>query len=132
VPPQSLNLSWNRLGDEGVCAVAGGVPQSAALRELHLSSTSCSDEAAFALTRALDLEAGSVLEVLSLDGNRIGEEGLRALRGAADAREGALSVIATGLTGTVFLDDEGHPWSGPLPGASSTKVFEAAQGAGRG
>jgi len=72
----TLILACNKLGPEGVAALAVGLPQAASLTELDLQSTAAGDAGARALSEALQLEgAPTALKVLRLDDCAIGAEG---------------------------------------------------------
>ena len=76
----SLNLGFNRLGDEGVVALLDGLKSNESLRTLGIGDCNISDEGAIALASLL--EHGSHLKDLFLQGNGIGEAGLMAVANA--------------------------------------------------
>ena len=76
----SLNLGFNRLGDEGVVALVDGLKSNGSLRKLFIGDCNISDDGAIALASLL--EHGSHLKDLFLQGNGIGEAGLMAVANA--------------------------------------------------
>ena len=85
-----MSLGW---GDEEAKVVAGALGTAAACRELELNDNRIGDEGMAALAASLRAGAAPQLAFLDLYGNRIGDEGAAALAaslraGAAPPREG--------------------------------------------
>ena len=79
---EHLNMSNNLLGDQGVHALFGRHHALHGLRELELYR----NDIGAAGARALAWQAGEAITALSLNSNRLGDEGFRHLMGSANLR----------------------------------------------
>jgi Ran GTPase-activating protein (RanGAP) involved in mRNA processing and transport len=77
---QTLNLTWNKIGDDGAVALAAGLKVNSSLQTLNLTWNKIGDEGAVALAEAL--KDNKSLQTLALCKNQIGDEGAKALAGA--------------------------------------------------
>ena len=69
----TLDLSYNRLGDVGAVCLAGGFKRYSCLKQLHLNSNSVGNDGAMALARCL--QTCNQLATLNLSDNEIGDSG---------------------------------------------------------
>ena len=69
----TLDVSYNRLGDVGAVCLAGGLKHCSCLKQLHLNSNFVGDDGAMALARCL--QTCNQLTTLNLSDNEIGDSG---------------------------------------------------------
>lgn len=94
----SLNLTCNKIGDEGAAAIAGS-PTLSHLTSLDLGSNEIGDDGAVAIAGSSTLTS---LTKLHVGGNRVGPEGAAALAGS-----GTLTRLTSLNLGYNNLGDEG-------------------------
>jgi Ran GTPase-activating protein (RanGAP) involved in mRNA processing and transport len=94
VPIIKLNLSYNKFGSEGLKNLSIGLSENNTLEELTLNYCDINFEGAFFLQEILSYH-DSKIEVLSLIGNQLRNEGVYQLFRALEANE-ALSELYIG------------------------------------
>ena len=95
---EKLNISWTRIGDEGVALIANALQENTTMKELHVSDCGMSDMGAKSLGRALS--GNSSLKKLNISCNRIGDEGVAHIADAlhTNATMQVLDVSGCGMS----------------------------------
>ena len=96
-----LNLSSNRIGDEGACALADALKEApAGLEDLRLNQNRIGDEGAarlgYELSTTKEGGGASTLKHLGLKDNLIGDVGGYSFVGCVGARGGKFKVLMDG------------------------------------
>jgi Ran GTPase-activating protein (RanGAP) involved in mRNA processing and transport len=86
-----VDLSWNRVRDKGVAALAQGLAINTALQRLVLCSNSLHEAGARSL--ALALQTNTKLEVLDVRHNDLGRAGVASLSAAASETDGRCQLL---------------------------------------
>ena len=76
----TINLSENRMGQEGIIALAGAIRNNNILRTIDLNNNHIGSEGAVALAGAI--QNNNTMHAIDLTDNKIGPEGAVALAGA--------------------------------------------------
>lgn len=101
---KTLNLSNNKIGDEGAADLARGIAQNLTLTEVNLENNEVSDAGAAAL--AATLQQKPAIIALNLSGNRISQGGVRALADvlASDRNFSELSLARNAIDDSSAAD----------------------------